>query len=191
MLKVVSKELFFVFLGVYVVSLFLNWLVQLGYYHYARRKDPNAFTGQRTLLDYHTGVIGDGIIVPLINILIAFVLLNLHFWPTRTLLVQAFGLALTLNALTHYFQARLALVNWSMPKPYNWNPAGYWHMVSFPIQISYLLLFFFALLGYWEKIMSSVLLRNATLSVFGLMFLFLLLFLKDFRPDGDTFAKTS
>lgn len=93
--------------------------------------------------------------------------------------MQSFFLALILDIAAHYVQGRLKLVNWSMPKPFKWNFAGYWHMISFPFQIGYILLFFNILIMNIDIVMSEVVIRYALYSVLGLMIVFILLYCRD------------
>lgn len=168
------------YLAIYAISLFLNWLVQLGYYLFTTHKDPRAFAGQKTLLEYYTGFIGDGIIVPLINILIFIFIVNSGFEVSFSTILVALAAGLGLDVLTHYFQGKAELTNWSMPEPFSWNFAGKWHMISFPIQISYLCLF---LIAFWHDRSLALFHRSlavASLEIVGLCALFFFLFLKDY-----------
>lgn len=160
------------FAGIYLVSFILNYGVQLSYYFWKK----GTFAGQRTLLNYYTGYLGDGIIVPVINIFIYYIIVNTGI--PKNILPFVF-LALILDFFTHYLQGKLKLINWSMPKPFKWNFAGYWHMVSFPIQISYLLMFFYIVFSRWNTILTQSSLVAATAGVFSLGILFLMLFAKD------------
>src|SRR5579862_4748841 len=65
-----------------LASITANWFVQLGYYLYMVHRNPLAFRGARTLLDYTTGYVGDLVLVPLLNVTILYILLRLR--PTFT-----------------------------------------------------------------------------------------------------------
>ena len=166
-------------LVIIALSLILNWLVQLAYYLYKVGKNPKAFGSHRTLLDYYTGYIGDGIILPIINVLIFFLLRSLNFPLDNLIIGISVGMGIAANVLVHYFQGKKELTNWSMPKPFDWNFAGKWHMISFPIQASYIGIF-----------INTLLLRNELingrgqmlliLAVFALFFLFIILLIKDY-----------
>lgn len=164
-----------------LVSLFLNWFVQLGYYLYKKRQNPRAFVGQRTLLDYKTGYLGDGVIVPLINILIYYVIIKTGYRLQVYELVFAFTLALLIDILAHYLQGRLKLTNWSMPEPFRWNFAGHWHMVSFPIQITYILLYYYIVILYWNTLVGQRDLISAVAGAAILMLFFGFLYARDNR----------
>lgn len=171
-----------------ILSLIMNWFVQLSYYLWRKHKDRLAFAGQKTLLNYYTGVIGDGVIVPVINVLIYYIIYNLSqirgTGETGVIggnngLFYAFMAGLTLDFLAHYFQGKLKLTNWSMPKPFHWNFAGYWHMVSFPFQMGYLVLFFWLIGTNWSNLLSGSGTVLATIGVWCLMALFVVLYCLD------------
>lgn len=163
-----------------LLSLINNWLVQLSYYLYVVRKNPVAFVGHRTLLDYWTGVVGDGVIAPLINIFIYFVIVNTGIEITASVIIWSYVIALWFDILTHYFQARQSMTNWSMPKPYQWNGAGKWHMVSFSIQVAYLIIYIYTLIQYYDAILRSPILLVSVVAIATLSFLFIFLFWVDY-----------
>ncbi len=173
------------FIAVYAISFVWNYLVQLGYYVWEKRKNPHAFSGQRTLLQYYTGYLGDGVIVPIINILIYYIIVRLGEGLEGIGGLEGLGIMLALALVVdfgiHYLQGNLKLTNWSMPKPFVWNFAGHWHMVSFPIQISYLLIFFYIVFTRWNTILTQQSLIASVIGVFALMLFFLYLFVKDTR----------
>lgn len=161
-----------VYFLIIILSLINNWGVQLAYYYYRVRKDKYAFRGQKTLLQYYTGYIGDGLIAPVINILIYYSIVNTGYSLVLSDLVWCYVGGLTLDIVVHYIQGRYALTNWSMPYPFRWNFAGFWHMISFPIQIGYLLLFGKVFATYGAEAWCLI-------SIAGLMILFVVLYCID------------
>lgn len=96
----------------------------------------------RSMLFYKSAVFGDGILLPVINMLAtAFILRNREFVKKQT-----FELALLLGiAVTVYFhvsQAVQGLVNWAMPAPWQWNILGVWHALYMFSVASLLSLFY-------------------------------------------------
>ncbi len=195
---IIISNIMFFYLVIIVVSLILNWGVQLSYYLWRIRKNPEAFAGQKTLLHYYTGYIGDGIIAPLINILIFYVIVRLgqkegleglggiEELIKRQPMGAIFVLTLVLDVITHYYQGKTKMINWSMPKPFQWNFAGKWHMISFSIQISYLLLFLWLLVHNGTRILSNWSMLAATVGIFALMASFLILYHFDNRTSQTT-----
>ena len=94
---------------------------------YAIRKD-NLLTKYRHVFGYSSGVIGDGVLVPLSNVFSYLLLLEIG---------QSFELGLCYSALIfgffisfwfHYVQRHLSLTNWTMPKVGQWNSLGLYHI---------------------------------------------------------------
>lgn len=168
-------------LVILILSLTLNWFVQLSYYIYKINLQPLAFQGQKTLLEYLTGIIGDGLIAPIINVVVFVFFTTIHLKPQKRTVIKMFALALITDILVHFFQGALSLTNWSMPKPFVWNFAGYWHMVSLPTQMTYLYYFFYTVVKNWREVKNKVALKKPILAVFGLMLLFVVLFFIDNR----------
>ncbi|OGZ60912.1 MAG: hypothetical protein A2919_00055 [Candidatus Spechtbacteria bacterium RIFCSPLOWO2_01_FULL_43_12] len=162
-----------------IISLFLNWLVQLVYYLYKVMSNPKAFGSHRTLFDYYTSYIGDGIILPILNVLIFFLLSSLNFPLDNLIISLSVGIGILANFFVHYFQGKKELTNWSMPEPYKWNFAGQWHMISFPIQASYICLFLNTLFFNYE-IINQTKQISLVLGAFALIFLFTILLVKDY-----------
>lgn len=179
MKKYLKPKFLILYGAVFIISLILNWLMQLSYYTLTISQNPHAFLGQRTLLQYYTGVYGDGVIAPLINILAIYFFLFINFKPKKNVVLKMFGLALLTDIFDHLFWGLLKLTNWSMPKPFVWDFSGYWHMVSLPIQMTYLYVYFYAVIVNWEKAQKERSLKISVGIVFGLMLLFLVLFLID------------
>ncbi|MCL5675844.1 MAG: hypothetical protein M1120_01825 [Patescibacteria group bacterium] len=180
-MKKVNFKLLSLNAAVFIISLFLNWLVQLFYYLVTVSYNPGAFLGKRILLDYTTGVIGDGLIVPVINVFILNFLILSRVKLNKLVTIAVLVLSLLTDFLAHFFQGLLNLTNWSMPRPFQWNFAGYWHMVSLFLQMTYLYLFFYAVTVSHVRIRKDIKLQACVVGVFSLMLLFLILFLKDNR----------
>ncbi len=162
------------------ISLTANWFVQFAYYFYKKRCDPNAFKFERTLLNYYTGYIGDGMILPVLNVLIYLLLVSINFKPGALLVIFSLAIGVLTDIVIHYFQGKKALTNWSMSKPFKWNFAGYWHMVSFPVQIAYISLFFITLVSDFQQIIKNPASILFVLGAFGLMAFFVFLFIIDY-----------
>lgn len=166
--------------AIIVVSLVMNWFVQLGYFLYMTHLNPHVFDGERTLVDYTTGFVGDVVICPLINVCILYIVLRSAVKLSRISLMAVAVCGLLADALLHFFQGYLKLTNWSMPQPYAWDFVSYWHMVSFFFQISFVILFVYMVLrGVTWKDRR---LTGATYAVFVLMTIFMALFVWDYLP---------
>src|ERR1700716_148789 len=118
-----------------VVPAIISWALLFGYqwafvltYH----------GSQRTVFAYLSGIIGDGILIPAVN-LGAYVVLR-QMWPQirwpRLPLYVALGLATATACFLA--QAGLGVVNWSMPTPFNWSPVGRFHFMVMWGETTYL-----------------------------------------------------
>lgn len=162
------------------VSLTCNWFAQLAYYEIVIHHNALAFSGEQTLFDYKTGIIGDVLLLPIINAGILYVLLHRRPILTRFPYVSAILVGLFVDGLLNFLQGFLKLTNWSMPKPYEWDFVSYWHMASFLLQISFVLLFFYTVMRPGKVLNLKV--RRITEGILGLMSVFVLLFLYDYLP---------
>lgn len=162
------------------ISLLFNWFIQLAYFLYRTHINPHAFAGERTLLDYTTGVIGDVVIVPLINVTILYIALHTPVRLSRKLVLWIAGSSLLIDIATHFFQGYLRLTNWSMPKPFEWDFVSYWHMISYFFQMSFIVLFLYLVAQGAFRRGAGIL--HATRAVFALMATFVVLFVWDYLP---------
>lgn len=166
---------------VYLVTFAADWLVQMIYYYYESSVNPHAFFGLRTLYDYQTGFIGDTIIVPIMNVMILFTFLVARFKPSIRALSTGALIGFLCDLFVHFMQGELKLVNWSMPKPFEWNTVSYWHMVSFFFQLTFIALFFILLVGKKPKRAKHTQLFVGITSVLALMVVFIAMFWHDYH----------
>jgi hypothetical protein len=181
-MKIHSKKIALVgqYTAVIAASMIADWFVQLSYYLYETSRNPHIFNGERTLMDYRTGFIGDLILLPIMNAVIFYVLLHSTQKLKRVHLLHVAFLGLAADILLHFFQGYLQLTNWSMPRPYQWDFVSYWHMVSFFFQISFVILFVYIAVRRLSASDRRVVM--ASYCVVAMMGLFVLLFLQDYVP---------
>jgi hypothetical protein len=88
----------------------------------------NPFVQQfRSTLTYSSAIIGDGLLLPITNMLmVAFLLRRKRYLAKR---IRVFGVlgGLIITAYFHITQALEGIVNWAMPSPWHWNALGVWH----------------------------------------------------------------
>ncbi len=81
----------------------------------------------RATLSYGSAIIGDGFVLPVVNMIVADFMVkrrrDITPWTIR--LAIAMGVAVT--AYFHVSQAANGIVNWTMPTPWHWNILGLWH----------------------------------------------------------------
>ena len=128
----------------------------------------------RSSLNYISSILGDGIILPIINMLVVSFLLK------NRQIINKLSIALTLISgltITLYFnivQAAEGLINWSMPTPWHWNFLGIWHALYMFSVASLLSLFYITLILYARKYREFPW-RSAVAITIGLLVFFTLL----------------
>ncbi|MBI1919201.1 hypothetical protein HYS29_01290 [Candidatus Microgenomates bacterium] len=130
-------------------------------------------TEYRSILTYISAILGDGIILPIINMIaMAFFLKNREYLAVTTLrLALVAGLIVTL-----YFnigQAINGVVNWAMPAPWHWNFIGLWHGIYMFCVASFLSLFYLVTIRVLVK--EKELPRQVLFITLGLIIFFVLL----------------
>lgn len=155
--------------GILIASLLNNLLIPFAIYYqkYGFFKKRNKdFIGCNTW-----GIIMDGILAGLINI-IAFNLL-LAIRPRLELkdLIAAFVLGFSFMVAAHVWMSVNRWKIWIMPRPWHWNIAGFWHMISMTLQMSFLFYPLILILEnplLWEKTLVKISL--IAIAFFALLF---------------------
>lgn len=120
---------FFGFVVQAVGNVYLNW-----------RGDPIVHE-YRATLSYTSAVVGDGLLIPMVNV---FMTGQLALWRRKprlsevALSILAGGLV---TGLVHFYQAVNNLQNWTMTAPFDWTPLGYYHAAFMWTEISFVLFF--------------------------------------------------
>jgi hypothetical protein len=126
---------------VFFATVFFGFVVQAaGNVYLNWRADP-IVSQYRSTLTYTSAVIGDGILIPLVNV---FMTSQLSLWRRRPRVSEIAGALLLSAAITvfvHLYQAVNALLNWTMVKPYEWTALGYYHAAFMFTEISFVLFF--------------------------------------------------
>ena len=133
-------------MAVFTATLFFGFLVQAAGSFYLRWTADPIVLHYRTTLSYTSALIGDALLLPLVNVLITAQLLE---WRRRPGLSEVALSLLTAGAITvgvHVYQAANAILNWTMMAPYSWTGLGYVHAGFMFAEIS-LVLFFWGQVG--------------------------------------------
>jgi hypothetical protein len=131
----------------------------------------------RSSLSYTSAIFGDGIILPIVNMLIASFLLQ-HQKAARESKGTALGLGIAITLFFHVNQAVNGIVNWAMPTPWHWNFLGVWHAAYMLAVASFISLFYLVTVPYSKK--EHCLPKELFLVTFGIVLFFVLLRL-DYR----------
>jgi hypothetical protein len=132
-----------------VAPALISWLLLFGY----QWAFSLSYKGhQHTVFAYHSGVLGDGVLIPAVNVAGFIVLRYLAAaiqW--RRLPLYAF-LGLVTAATAFLAQAGLDLVNWSMPLPYHWSDVGQFHFLVMWAEVAYLYLVLATAVNNWSTL---------------------------------------
>jgi hypothetical protein len=125
----------------------VSWLLLFGYqwaFYFTYRGH------QHTVFSYYSGVLGDGLLIPAVNVS-AFVFLR-QLAPgipwKRLPSYLALGIATAMAAFL--MQARLDLVNWSMPIAFHWSDVGQFHFFVMSAEVTYLYLVLATAVNNWS-----------------------------------------
>jgi hypothetical protein len=128
---------------------------------------------QHTVFAYYSGVLGDGLFIPAVNVAGFIVLRQLAPgipWKRLPLYVLL-GLVTAMAAFL--VQAQLDLVNWSMPTPFHWSDVGEFHFPVMWAELSYLYLVLATAVNSWRGLQRDVLAwRGFWLGMLGLALFF-------------------
>src|ERR1700680_347814 len=106
----------------------------------------------RTVFAYYSGVLGDGLLIPVVNVAGFVVLRQLApAIPWRRLpLYVLLGLLTAVAAFL--MQGKLDWVNWSMPSPFRWSGVGQFHFLVMWAEISYLYVVLDTSINHWSAL---------------------------------------
>jgi len=99
----------------------------------------------RSSLMFVSSILGDGIILPVVNMLIVSSLIKNKKFISRLIVALSLFCGLIITLYFHITQAIQGLVNWTMPKPWEWNFLGGWHALYMFAVTSLISLFYIVL----------------------------------------------
>ena len=157
---------------VFGVTCFFGFIVQAAGSAWLRWQDDPIAANYRTTLSYTSALIGDALLIPLVNV---FIVGQLATWRRRPHGAEIAGALLggaLMTAIVHLYQAANALLNWTMTQPYRWSGIGYEHAAFMWAEIS-LVLFFWGQVALVAKERPRAILSHRVLLVIlcGLAFL--------------------
>ncbi len=106
----------------------------------------------RSSLSFKSSIYGDGILLPIVNmVMVAFLYKRKELVRKYTLTAGFLG-GFLITAYFHITQALQGLVNWTMPTPWHWNMLGLWHGLYMLSVTSLITLFYIvAVLSYKKQ----------------------------------------
>lgn len=130
--------------------------------------------GLRSSLSFTSAIYGDGILLPIVNMIMASFLLKYRALIRQKIVAVSLLLGLLITAYFHINQAVNRLVNWTMPTPWHWNILGVWHGV-YMFSVCSLIALFYLVFFTLKKQSKTAGGREVLLVTLGLvLFLFLL-----------------
>jgi hypothetical protein len=127
--------------SVFSATLFFGFMVQAAGNVYLNWRDDPLVSEYRATLTYTSAVIGDGLLIPLANV---FITSQLVAWRRKPRITEVVGAILGAGVITvgvHLYQAVNALLNWTMTRPFEWTPLGYYHAFYMWTEMSFVLFF--------------------------------------------------
>ena len=126
---------------VFMTTVFFGFLVQaLGNLYLRWTSDP-IVTHYRATLSYTSAVVGDGLLIPMVNV---FMTSQLSLWRRSPRLSEiAFSIlgGAVVTTFVHLYQGMNDLRNWTMTAPFQWTPLGYYHAAFMWTEVSFVLFF--------------------------------------------------
>ncbi|GEM_PF-673741 len=160
-------------LGIGVATCFFGFIAGAIANMYLASVNSPLVTQFRATLSYKSAVFGDGILLPIVNMVIMVFLLR-HWKFVKKGTIQAalfFGICIT--TYFHVTQAMEGIINWTMPEPWQWNALGVWHGVYMLFVTSFLSLFYLVLLKVIKK--KRIIPKEAAIVTIGIAIFLVLL----------------
>jgi hypothetical protein len=127
----------------------------------------------RGSLTFISSIIGDGILLPITNMIVVSFLLQNKKIITKALVYGAFLMGGLITTWFHVTQAMSGLVNWTMPEPWKWNILGVWHGVYMLAVCTLLSLFLLTVIQFVRK--EKRVPKEAVLVALGVLIFLILL----------------
>lgn len=159
------------FIGILILSLINNLLVPFTIYYFKYgffKKRNKDFIGCNTW-----GILMDGVLAGLINIIALNMLITLGLQIKIIDVAVSTFLGFLFMILAHLYMVWAKWKIWIMPRPWKFNLAGYWHLFSMTVQMSFL---FYPLVLVFENpyLWKSEIVKTSFFAILILAFLFLL-----------------
>ena len=129
-------------------------------------------TTLRASLTYRSAILGDGLLLPIINMLAVYFILQNKKSISHNLKISGLFLGFMITLYFHLDQAIKGLVNWAMPTPWHWNFLGLWHAIYMFSVASLLSLFYLVALKLSHQQGTKMTILAVTL---GMILFFILL----------------
>lgn len=166
---------------VFLVTCWFSFGVQFCFYVWYRFHRPQFLKNHQHVLQYISGIIGDGLLVPLTNV-VAIETLQQIERPIFSMRMIGFSFlsGMVITFLFHKGQQYFKLTNWTMPKVGVWNLLGFYHALFMFFESSFLVLTLSAFLES-VRLHGSIQAYHSPIRYgFSLLFIFFLSFVFDY-----------
>jgi len=144
MLRTVSlaeQRTWLLFATVFFLTLLFGFAIQAAGSAYLRwTADPIA-AQYRTTLSYTSALVGDAVLLPLVNVFMTGQLWEWRRRPAFSEVTLSLVAGAAATVVAHLYQAANALLNWTMLSPYEWTPLGYAHAGFMVAELSFVFFF--------------------------------------------------
>lgn len=131
-------------------------------------------------LAFASAWIGDGILLPIINVLM---MMAFRRWGTRIgrrNSAVALGVGFAIMGVFQVVQATQSMTNYTMPAPWKWTWLGYYHMLYMGSQFSFMVFYFIALYQAWQAGQVTAAQKRHLALIAGMILLFAVLLQFDY-----------
>ena len=176
---VVEERRWLLLAAVFTATLVFGFAIPAAGSVYLRWTADPIVTSYRTTLSYTSALVGDAILLPLVNV---FMTAQLWGWRRRPRVGEVLASLVPGAALTiavHVYQAANGILNWTMMVPYSWTPLGYVHAAFMFAEISFVV-FFWGQVGLLAREQPRALFSRRILFVVLCTLVFLRLLLGDY-----------
>lgn len=121
------------------VTCILSFGVQCGFFVLYKLTGNPIIKNYKHVFSYTSGVIGDGLLVPLVNIFAFLTLTQIgHTIPRLDILILGLIMGFGVTFIAHWGQRKYDQKNWTMLKRGEWNNLGLYHAIFMFLESSFL-----------------------------------------------------
>lgn len=168
------------FFWTFIITCFFSFGVQSLFYFWYQVHNPKLIKNYQVVFQYMSGVIGDGLLVPLMNVFAIETLLNVYEVPSIQLVLYSFLGGLIVTFLFHFYQEYFDLTNWTMPISGEWNGLGFYHAFFMFFESSFLC---FTIIAFISANGMNSIIRSPIMNGLLIFFIFALTFFYDYRES--------
>ncbi len=174
---------FYEVLVVGLVTCFFSFGVQFFVYLYYKYIDHKILKIHKSVVHYSSGILGDGLFMPLVNIFCYYTIKALPSVLSIPNLALSLAGGVIITFIFHYGQQRLNLTNWTMPEKGMWNILGIYHALFMFAESTFLTFTLITFLSGSTGLSWGSTFQLPTKYSFLVLGIFLASFLYDYRKD--------